>query len=134
MLSGLGGNDTLIGGLGNDTLTGGTGADYFVFNTTPNGILNKDTITDFNVVDDTIRLENSIFTKLVTTGTLNSSMFRSGAGITTAGDSNDYIIYNTTSGVLYYDADANGAAAAVQIALIGTSTHAALTNADFVVI
>ena len=61
-------------------------------------------------------------------------MFRSGARVTTAGDANDFIIYNTTSGDLYYDADGSGAAATIQISLIGTSTHAPLTNADFVVI
>jgi hypothetical protein len=53
----------------------------------------------------------------------------------TAADANDYLIYNTTTGKLYYDADANNTATApVQIALIGTSQHASLTTADFVVI
>jgi Ca2+-binding RTX toxin-like protein len=133
-LNGGSGNDTLIGGLGNDALTGGIGSDTFVLNTAPNTTSNKDTITDFNVVADTIQLENSIFTSLVTTGTLDASMFRKGAGVNNARDANDHIIYNTTSGALYYDADGVGGSAAVQIALIGTSTHANLTVADFVVI
>ena len=133
-LNGDAGNDTLIGGAGNDTLTGGLGNDYFVFNSTPNATSNRDTITDFNVVADTIQLENSIFTSLVTTGTLDATMFRKGAGVNIARDANDYIIYNTRSGALYYDADGVGGSAAVQIALIGTSTHANLTVADLVVI
>jgi hypothetical protein len=33
-----------------------------------------------------------------------------------------------------YDADGNGAGAAVQIATVGIGTHPALTQADFVVI
>ncbi len=127
------GSDTLIGGLGKDTLTGGSGSDVFIFNTVPNTKTNLDTITDFNVTDDTIQLENSVLTGLGSaTGTLDSSMFRSGAGVTTAGDSSDRIIYNTTSGALFYDADGTGATAAVQIALIGNQAN--LTAADLVII
>ena len=132
-LNGGAGNDTIYGGLGNDTLIGGTGNDFFVFTTTPNATSNLDTITDFNVINDTIQLENAVFTGLGSgTGTLDSSLFRSGAGFTTADDSSDRIIYNTTSGALFYDADGSGVAAAVQIALIGNK--AALTADDFIVI
>lgn len=35
---------------------------------------------------------------------------------------------------VYYDADGSGSGVAVQIALIGTTTHTALTAADFLVI
>jgi hypothetical protein len=49
----------VYGGLGLDSLTGG--AD--VFNTTL-GTSNKDTITDFNVVDDTIHLAKSVMSAL----------------------------------------------------------------------
>ena len=134
-LVGYAGNDVLNVGGGNDTLVGGTGLDKFVFNTALNATTNKDTITDFNVVDDTIQLENGIMTRLgLTTGTLASAKFWKGAGVAAGHDADDRIVYNTTTGALYYDADGNGAGAAIQIALIGTATHAALTNADFVVI
>ncbi|MBS1142492.1 MAG: hypothetical protein H6R13_3945, partial [Proteobacteria bacterium] len=43
------------------------------------------------------------------------------------------IVYNTTTGKLYYDADGLSSTAAVQIALIGTTTHAALSASDFLV-
>lgn len=132
-LIGNAGNDILIGGAGNDTLLGGAGADIFIFNTAPNSTTNLDRITDFNVADDTIQLAKSIFTGLGSvTGTLDITMFRSGAGITAAGDGDDRLIYNTTSGALFYDVDGQGGINAVQIALIGNK--AGLTNADFVII
>ncbi|MCX7093517.1 MAG: hypothetical protein NTY50_08735 [Methylobacter sp.] len=124
------GNDTLIGGLGNDTLTGVTGLDVFRFNTALS-VNNVDRVTDFVAADDTIQLENAIFTKLSVTGTLNSANLKIG---TVAADSNDFVIYNKTTGLLFYDADGNGAGAAVQIAVLGITTHPTLTNVDFEVI
>ncbi|MGD9971052.1 MAG: hypothetical protein AB7S65_11425 [Sulfuricurvum sp.] len=49
-------------------------------------------------------------------------------------DSNDYIVYNSDTGVFGYDADGSGSGAAIQIAVLGTTTHPTLTNTDFVVI
>ncbi len=122
-------NDRLEGEAGADTLTGGAGKDIFVFNA-----IGVDTITDFNSADDVIRLDKTIhkiFTSLLTAKNtvLISDEFVVNA---TALDSNDHIIYNNNTGVLFYDADGNGAGAAVKIALLGN--HAALTAADFVVI
>ncbi len=74
-------------------------------------------------------VKNSVFTKLTATGTLNTAYFKIGAA---PDDSNDYLIYNSGTGALLYDADGNGAGAGTQIALLGTSL--ALTYADFVVI
>ncbi len=59
-ISGFSGNDIIYGGAGNDTLTGGAGYDSFVFNTALNSTSNVDRITDFNVVQDTIRLDNAV--------------------------------------------------------------------------
>jgi Ca2+-binding RTX toxin-like protein len=129
-LNGGDGNDFLYGGLGNDTLTGGAGVDHFVFNTTLNATSNKDTITDFVSGTDKIDLENAIITGLgPTTGQLTLDQFRSGAGISTAGDSSDRIIHNTTTGGLFYDADGNGSGAAIQFAVIGTNLQ--ITHQDF---
>lgn len=126
-----GGRDTdvITGGLGNDVLTGGTGADAFIFNSVLNGTTNVDNITDFTAVDDTIRLENAIFTALTATGVLNTTMLRLG---TAAVDNNDFIIYDANSGNLWYDADANGAGAQVLFATL--SNQEVLTRNDFVVI
>ncbi|MDD2722589.1 MAG: calcium-binding protein [Methylovulum sp.] len=124
------GNDTLLGGLGNDVLTGGLGQDAFGFNTAL-GINNKDTIADFNVADDTIKLENGIFTALTSTGVLAETAFKIiGNGNSVDGD--DHILYNTVSGGLFYDADGNGASVAVLISLIGKGL--AITQADFWVV
>jgi Ca2+-binding RTX toxin-like protein len=124
-LTGGGGNDTLDGGTGKNILTGGTGKDIFKLTTTGH----VDSITDFVVIDDTIQLENAAYTKLTTTGTLVAGQFRIGSK---ALDTNDFVIYNNATGALLYDADGNGAVAAVQIATIGAGL--AMTNADIVVI
>jgi Ca2+-binding RTX toxin-like protein len=89
-----------------------------------------DILTDFNPADDTIKLENAIFTKLTTVGILNAANLVIG---TVALDANDYFIYNSNTGALFYDADGNGAGAAIQIAVLGTSTHPTISNLDFVV-
>ena len=128
-LSGGAGNDRLFGGLAADRLLGGTGADAFIFNTTLGGG-NNDTIVDFSVIDDTIQLENAIFTGLAN-GVLAAAAFVANAtGL--AADASDRIIYNTVSGNLFFDADGIGAGARVQFASL--TPGIALTNADFLVI
>ncbi len=124
-LVGGAGNDTLDGGLGNNVLTGGTGNDIFMLTT----IGHVDTITDYNVVNDTVRLENAVFTALTTTGALAVNNFKIGAA---AADADDFIIYNNTTGALLYDADGSGLGAAIPIATL--TGGLAMTNAEFVVI
>ena len=126
-LVGGSGSDWLYGGFSNDILTGGTGADMFVFDTMRNTTSNIDRITDFNVSDDTIGLENAVFTALgLTTGALSAAAFRIG---TAAGDADDRIIYNSATGALFYDSNGNVAGGSMQIATL--STGLALTNNDF---
>ncbi len=134
ILNGDLGNDTLYGGLGNDTLTGGAGSDYFVFNTAPNAATNKDTVTDFATGVDKLLFSKAVFTGLgsIVTG-LSAAQFWSGAGVAAAHDATDRIIYNTTTGALYYDADGAGGVAAVQVALLGTVTHPALAFTDITI-
>jgi serralysin len=129
MLVGNAGNNLLNGGTGNDSLTGGLGADTFFFNTALNSATNVDTISDFSVPDDTIRLENEIFTALGATGTLAAAAFHIGAA---AADASDHVIYNSVTGALIYDSNGSAAGGAVQFATIGTGL--ALTNADFAVV
>ncbi len=128
VLDGGQGNDTLVGGLGNDSLTGGDGNDLFRFDTALDANSNRDSLLDFNVIDDAFQLENAIFTALTQTGTLAASSFVIGA---VALDANDYLIYDNTTGGLFYDPDGSGPGGAVQFAAL--STNLALTNLDFVV-
>jgi len=129
-VNGNAGDDLLRGGGGNDSLSGGPGLDAFRFDVAPNAASNLDTLTDFSAADDTIQLENAVFAKLTTTGTLAAGHF-SATGAAT--DTNDYVVYHPGTGALYYDADGNGAGAAVQFALLGTTVHPTITAADFVV-
>jgi serralysin len=106
-----------------------------VFNTKADSKRNVDKITDFNVKDDSIWLENAIFKTLGKSGSsatpapLKSNTFYGGSS---AHDSNDRIIYNKKTGALFYDADGNGSSKQVQIATL--SNKAALTYKDFFVI
>lgn len=122
------GNDKLWGGLGNDILTGGSGADTFIFDSKL-GSTNIDTIKDFSVKDDTIWLDDDIFKKVGKVGDLAADAFHIG---TKAGDAEDRIIYNKSTGKLYYDADGTGSAAAVHFATL--TKGLALTAADFDII
>ncbi len=124
-LNGGAGSDILNGGSGTNTLTGGTGTDIFRFTTTGH----TDTITDYSVTEDTIQLENSVFTALTTLGVLAADQFRVGAK---ALDTNDFIVYNDVTGVLLYDANGSDAGAVKQIAIVGVGLN--MTNTDIVVI
>ncbi|UJP06402.1 MAG: hypothetical protein LZF61_05390, partial [Nitrosomonas sp.] len=128
-LNGATNNDTLFGKAGNDILTGGGGADLFQFDTDLNAATNVDQVTDFVSVDDTIVLENAIFGKFVTVGAIQPGEFVIGSA---ASDANDYLIYNNVNGNILYDADGNGAGAAVHFAtLTGTPS---LVAADFLIV
>lgn len=131
ILDGGSGSDVLYGGLGADTLKGGAGKDFFVFDTAP-GPENIDSIEGFSVRDDTIRLENAVFTQLTRTGGLSSSFFRASEG-GAALDADDYVLFDTATRKLYYDADGVGAGASVQLAVL-IDVVGTITRADFVVI
>jgi Ca2+-binding RTX toxin-like protein len=122
----------LIGGLGNDVLTGGDGRDVFILNTAIAN--NVDTILDFVKGTDKIQLSKTVFADIGATGNLTTNAFWSAAGAVSGHDADDRVVYNSTTGALYYDADGNGSGGAVQIAILGTSLHPTLTNADFAVI
>jgi Ca2+-binding RTX toxin-like protein len=131
LIQGGRGNDLIYGGTGKDRLYGSSGKDIFVFDTKPSATSNKDPIYDFNVRDDTIRIDNSVFTKVGGNGALKSGAFwASTSG--KAHDSSDRIIYDKDGGQLYYDADGSGKGAAVQIAQL--SKKLAMTYKDLYVI
>jgi Ca2+-binding RTX toxin-like protein len=129
-------NDILNGGAGNDTLTGGAGNDLFVFDTAPNASTNHDEITDFDAsnlsTSDKIELDHAIFAGIGTSGTLAATDFASNVGgnATTATQN---ILYDSSTGNLYYDADGSGAGAKVLIAHL-TLIGGPVDNTDFIVI
>lgn len=97
---------------GDDTLIGLGGADTFMFSTTFGG--NADTIADFESGIDTIALSHAIFDTLAP-GDLDPEAFAIGGAATEA---DDRIIYDPTTGNLFYDADGSGSGSAVVIATL----------------
>lgn len=132
-LYGNGGADELRGNGGNDVLNGGSGRDVFVFNTKLSGT-NIDQIQGFNHNDDTIYLDDDIFTKLRTGGkhALSSSQYKENT-TGRATDSDDRIIYNKSTGELFYDPDGSGSAARIKFAVINGGPDA-VDHTDFIVV
>jgi serralysin len=127
MITAGSGNDRLNGGEGNDRLNGESGRDIFIFDTALNAVENVDTIRKFSVKNDTIRLDDVIFTGLAT-GTLAASAFYRGAG---AHDADDRIIHNRSTGAVYYDPDGIGGEAQILFARVDPQVN--LKNLDFFV-
>lgn len=122
--------NTIVGREGRDTLKGQAGADIFVFDRTigPN---NVDRVIDFNVneVDegDILKLKASEFGNIAA-GVLDADFFVLG---TSANDSNDYLIFDQSSGRLWFDRDGSGAAEQQLVATF--EQNALVTAADIFV-
>ena len=103
-LQGNNGANILNGLGGSDTLTGFAGADTFAFNSAL-GATNTDVITDYSVAADHILLENAVFIGLAA-GVLAATAFSSSiTGL--ALDASDRIMYETDTGLLWFDQDGN---------------------------
>ncbi len=128
-LNGGVGNDLLIGGAGNDSLTGGSGTDTFWFDSAPNNLFNKDTITDFTSGTDKMQFSALVFNKLSVSGHFSTGDTRFWSNTTgIAHDATDRLIYSSTTGKLFYDADGSGANGSVLIALL--TNHPVLVATD----
>jgi Ca2+-binding RTX toxin-like protein len=128
-LSGGGGNDTIVGGAAADTLqggdgmdllTGGGGADDFRYQGGETGL---DRILDFTPGIDKIALANAGFAHTATIAFIAT-------GAPVAMSSNSTFLYDVNTGILSYDADGNGAGAAVQLSQLNTGLT--LTTGDFI--
>jgi Ca2+-binding RTX toxin-like protein len=124
-LNGHEGADTLDGGLGTDTLVGGAGSDSFRFSVAnPKG---ADLITDFNGGEDQIQLNAAAYPALPM-GVLDIGAFQIGTG-SAAVNADVRVIFDSTTGKLFYDADGSDIQPAVQFAaidlagLVGAVTH-----------
>jgi|GEM_PF-2319344 len=135
VLNGKGGNDTLSGGAGQDSLTGGHGADRFVFDSAPNAADNVDRVLDFVTGTDKLCLDADLFRALgmgsITGEALTTAQFHAGKA---AHDSSDRMIYDKTTGKLYYDADGTGHATMKLVAILGTTSHPTLHASDILVL
>jgi Ca2+-binding RTX toxin-like protein len=111
-LDGAAGADLIRGGQGLDTLTGGLGNDIFRFQTLAEC---GDVITDFlNVAgdNDKFQIVASAFGGGLVAGALAATQFQSRAD-NVAQDADDRFIFRTTDRTLWFDADGNGAGAAI---------------------
>ena len=128
-INGGSGNDFINGNTGNDVLIGGNGADTFIFNTKLSftdvqymhgmpivtKVSNVDKITDFSL-EDVLQLDSKIFDfgKL---GQLSEDNFVSGPNAR-AQDDNDFILYDTRSGRLYVDTNADASGGMIHFATL----------------
>ncbi|MFM9937173.1 MAG: calcium-binding protein [Novosphingobium sp.] len=112
VLSGGVGDDILSGGVGNDLLIGGAGSDGFRFAGAYAADAGIDTVRDFVHGTDHIELEYYYYAALGS-GAFDPAKFVVGTKALTA---DQHLIYNDANGMLYYDADGNGAGARIAIA------------------
>ena len=110
-------------------LTGGAGNDAFLFNAKPDMWGNVDTITDFSVPGDLILIDHLAFTKIGRVGAFAAANLVIG---TKALDAADRLIYDKTTGNLFYDADGSGRSAAILFAHL--SPNLSLTASDFLIV
>ena len=127
--------DVLAGNDGSNLLTGGAGDDVFRFGGTL-GAGNIDTIADFErpglPSGDAIWLNHLSFSGLATGG-LAPTAFEAGTD-NLANATATRVVYNTSSGALFFDADGSGAVfSPVQFATLATHPDA-LAASDFLVI
>jgi Ca2+-binding RTX toxin-like protein len=120
------GDDTIEGNLGNDQLHGQGGADSFVFSDRAEAA-NADVIADFASGIDEIRLNAEAMPTLGAAGEFSAddARFYAAAGATAGHDADDRVIYNTTTGELFYDQDGSGSLGAELIATVGGDAVAA---------
>jgi len=115
-INGLAGADRIVGGGGADIMSGGADNDTFVFDTAPNAV---DSIMDFNASGlagsgDTLELSAAIFAGITTASgnVLSAAEFASldGAGASGNVAGTVRVIYDSSTGNLYYDSDGLGSA------------------------
>ena len=147
-LRGADGDDWLQGGFafatsgnptGNDVLVGGAGRDHFVFNDSPNPFIappsaTADRVLDFRSGTDELVFDDNVFPTVGPPGdyVAGDPRFYAAPGAAAGHDETDRIVYNTTTGEVYYDPDGSGEAAAQIIATL--QGHPTLQATDIAVI
>ena len=127
-LRGNDGNDRLVGGTGVDYLRGGSGADTFVLT---NLFADRDHIFDFTSGLDSFEIDAATFGAGLTAGVMDIALLSTSlTGV--ALDSDDRFAFNSTTNMLYFDADGNGAGARIVIAELGNVTS--VSADDFIIV
>ena len=139
-LLGSDGNDSLSGDAGNDTLTGGLGADKFIYNTNAafaTSAVGVDTITDFNISQtDQIVLDKTTFTSISSAAGTGFSVASEFAKVTSdalAATSAADIVYNTTTGGLFYNQNGTAAGLGTGAQFLTLTNKPALTATQFLI-
>jgi Ca2+-binding RTX toxin-like protein len=131
VLNGAGGNDTLESGGGNDELTGGSGQDHFVMDWFSYEDNYVDYIYDFEVGIDKVVLDQLFFDALQS-GSLALSNFHLGSQ---PAATSHHIMYDQTTGNLYYDPDGNALGGLYGTKLIATLVNRpTLSVSDFLIV
>jgi len=138
IINGGSGNDTLVGGPGSDILNGGSGKDRFLYQSNRrfrSQDFGADTIAKFVVGQDDIVLDKTTFDSLESKpgNGLVKNDFATIKGKASAATSSAEIVYNSSTGDLFYNANgrAPGFGGGGKFA---TLTHeAALSRSDFMV-
>lgn len=130
-MSGNNAANTINGGDGNDLLTGYGGLDNFLFTSAP-GAANADHIADFSAgFGEKIELDHNQFTGLAL-GALSDSQFQRGTENWQAQDADDRILYDISTGSVYFDPDGSGAQAPLLFATVHDGL--VLSASDFTVV
>src|SRR6185437_4612122 len=94
----------------------------------------NDTVTDFVPGTDTLQLDGTAFTAIGASGrfAMNDPRFFAAPGASAGHDADDRLIYDTTGGILYYDADGSGPVGEARVAILDGAP--ALAATDIVVV
>ncbi len=120
----IGGNgaDVLVGGQGDDNLFGGAGGDRFFFNATAERI---DTISDFFSGEDQIVLSAAGFGGGLVEGAFSTEQFYLGSTATMA---SHRLIYDFSTGELFFDIDGVGGVTQTLLAVLSSGTNLESNN------
>lgn len=132
-LEGGSGDDTLVGGAGDDQLVGEAGADVFSFRSDAPfdpADFGVDTVADFETGRDRILLSTLSFTALTPD---SAPAFAVVSTETDAATSDALIVYNSTNGVLSYNANASASGFGAGGAFAILDDAPTLTASDFIV-
>ncbi|MBN3892580.1 MAG: hemolysin [Nostoc sp. JL31] len=138
LIGGLG-NDTLIGGAGDDVLTGGGNNDFFFYNTNAaftSAAIGIDRITDFVKGSDKIILDKTTFAALLCRAGNGFSIVNEFAVVssnTGAAISSAKIVYNQSSGELFYNQNGISAGFGTGSEFANLTGNISLTASDFVI-